>query len=164
MQKIAVSIAICLVGAPCFAGSARYECVRASEPIDVDGKMDEAAWQKAEPIADFIVWWTADWPAKTKTVARLCYDDDYIYGVFDCKDPDLYAKYDKRDGYLWESDAVEFFFQPDAQCTTYYEFEIAPNGAILDARFPRVGAPGGIDTWAKWNCDIEVAVHVAGTL
>jgi len=156
--------AVCIVGWDALVAAAPYPCVRAEEPIAIDGKMDDAAWQRAEPIIDFVLWWTADAVPTTKTVARLCYDDDHVYAFFVCEDPDLYAKYAKRDGYLWESDAVELFFQPDPACSMYYEIEVAPNEAVLDARLPRVGAPGGIDRWSKWNADIELAVRCNGTV
>ena len=164
MKSNTACVLACVVAMACAAYAGPYEVIPTTEPIVVDGKMDEAVWEKAEPITDFIRWWTADTKAATRTAARLCSDENYIYAFFECDDPDLFTKYDQRDGYLWESDVVEFFFQPDAECTMYYEIEAAPNGAILDARFPRVGAPGGINRWSQWNCNIKIAVQVNGTL
>ena len=36
----------------------RYDIVRATSPIIIDGKLDDAAWQQAQPVGDFHYnWW-----------------------------------------------------------------------------------------------------------
>ena len=55
-----------------------YECPRATGPIKIDGKADEPAWANAVVIESFVAFW-ANRPGKTKTKARLLWDDEYIY-------------------------------------------------------------------------------------
>lgn len=137
-------------------------CERASGPIVIDGKGDDAAWAKITPITDFRLWKTFGKPTE-KTTFRICYDDQNIYALFECDDKDVFALYDTRDANLWESDVVELFFQPSDDSPIYYEFEVAPNNAVFDARMVNTGS-GGFRRWAAWNCDIRTATHIQGTL
>src|SRR5438128_9683162 len=54
------------------------ECRWATGPIKIDGKLDEAAWEKADVLGNFVVYWQQR-PAKTPTKARLLWDDNYLY-------------------------------------------------------------------------------------
>ena len=139
-----------------------FECARAESAIVVDGKADEAAWAAIEPITDFRLWHTFGQPAE-RTAVRVCYDDANLYLLYECADKDVFALYNERDANLWESDVVEVFLQPDPSNPIYYEFEIAPNNTVFDARMVNTGS-GGFRRWARWNCDIRVAARVDGTL
>lgn len=53
---------------------------RTSNPISLDGRLDEAAWAKASPASGF----TQDWPqrgqaARQRTEVRVLYDDRFLY-------------------------------------------------------------------------------------
>jgi cellulose/xylan binding protein with CBM9 domain len=137
-------------------------CPLATGPIAIDGKADEAAWSDAVALDDFRLWRTFGDPTE-HTTARLCYDDDFLYALFECVDCDIYALYDERDARTWESDVVELFLQPDPANPMYYEFEIAPNNTVFDGRFVNTGS-GGFRRWAKWNCAIQTATTIRGTL
>jgi 2',3'-cyclic-nucleotide 2'-phosphodiesterase (5'-nucleotidase family) len=137
-------------------------CERASGPIVIDGKGDDAAWAKIAPITDFRLWKTFGKPTEGTTF-RICYDDTNIYALFECADLDVFALYDTRDANLWESDVVELFLQPSDDRPIYYEFEVAPNNAVFDARMVNTGS-GGFRRWAAWNCDIRTATQIQGTL
>lgn len=139
-----------------------FPCVRAASPIIVDGKADEEAWTKAAPITEFRLLKTFGKPTE-KTSVRFCYDDENLYALFECDDKDVFTLYDQRDANLWESDAVELFFKPDANNPIYYEFEVAPNNAVFDARMVNTGS-GGFKRWAAWDCAIRTATHIRGTL
>ena len=52
-----------------------YDIQRASAPITIDGKLDEAAWQDAPAIGDFTFLWVKE-GAREQTVAKLLWDDD----------------------------------------------------------------------------------------
>lgn len=139
-----------------------FECNRAHGRIVVDGRLDEAAWKAIPPITDFRLWRTYGHPTE-KTEFRICYDDRNLYASFRCDDPDIFTLYNRRDANLWESDAVELFLQPDPTNPIYYEFEVAPNNAVFDARMVNTGS-GGFKRWARWNSRIRTATHIEGTL
>lgn len=140
----------------------RFECAKASGAIVVDGSGDDAAWQDVEAIDAFRLWFTLDTPTSATSV-KMCYDDDNLYLLYECDDPDVFTLYEERDAFLWESDVVELFVAPDDDSPIYYEFEFAPNGAIFDGRFVNRGS-GGFRRWAAWDCDLQMKATVRGTL
>src|SRR5262245_7163133 len=87
------------------------ECRWASGKIKIDGKTDEVAWEKAQIIDSFQVYWQNRKP-RTSTKARLLWDDDYLYFTADMEDTDLYADVTERNGMIWSNDVFELFFKP----------------------------------------------------
>ena len=56
----------------------RYEVKRAAAPLVIDGKLDEKAWQAADPIV-LIFPWESQSGAKQKTTVRALWDDQNLY-------------------------------------------------------------------------------------
>src|ERR1700694_277679 len=63
------------------------ECRWASGKIKVDGKTDEIAWENAQVIDGFQVFWQNRKP-RTSTKARLLWDDEHLYFTADMEDSD----------------------------------------------------------------------------
>lgn len=141
---------------------AEYVCKGAASPIVVDGKGDETAWKTAPPMEDFRLLRTFR-PPTERTTVRFCYDAKNLYALFECADPDICVLNRGRDARIWESDCVELFLKPDAPNPIYYEFEVSPANDVFDARFVNTGS-GGFQRWAAWNCAVETAVEVRGTV
>ena len=60
--------------------SKRVAAVRTSEPIVVDGALDEAAWALAEPAGDFYQQFPDEFgPATERSDVRFLYDDEMLY-------------------------------------------------------------------------------------
>lgn len=137
-------------------------CPKLAAPIVIDGVVDEA-WAAVPPNASFRIWGSPEEEPTYKTTVRIAFDDDYLYFLFDCADSDIYCLYESRDAYLWESDVVELFLVPDPGKPLYYEFQVAPNGALFDARFVSRGG-GDFRRWAQWDAPMEAAVDARGTL
>ncbi len=141
-------------------------CLRAEAPVTVDGAPSDEAWAGAEIVRDFRLWGTLGKPA-SETALRLCYDDRYLYALFECADDDIFTLYNERDAHLWEADVVELFFEPapllGRDVPIYYEFQVAPNNAVFDARMVNSGS-GGFRRWAEWDCGMRTAVEVDGSI
>src|SRR5947207_1924118 len=61
--------------------------VRITEPIILDGRLDEAAWTLATPATDFLQKLPNNGaPASERTEARFLYDDDNLYIGIICFD------------------------------------------------------------------------------
>src|SRR4029450_13638960 len=73
-----------------------YEVKRASRPIVVDGKLDDAAWKTPATI-ELQFPWSQQTGAKQKTVARILWDDQFLYASYDCDDTDIVAHFTERD-------------------------------------------------------------------
>ena len=60
---------------------------RISTPIEIDGRLDEEAWSRAEPIDQFTqAKPQAGYPASERTEVRIVYDDKKIYVGAICYD------------------------------------------------------------------------------
>lgn len=141
----------------------KAECRRANGPIKLDGQLDEKAWQKAQPIRDFAVFWEKR-KARTATEARLLWDDDHLYFAAQMEDKDLYALEKKRNGMTWEDDVFELFFKPDGARLGYYEFQVSALGTQLELALPSRGS-GGFRRFASAPAlGMESAVKRDGTL
>ena len=58
---------------------------RVREPIEMDGWLDEAAWERARPIGDFYEGETDEGlPSTERTIVRVVYDDENLYFGFFC--------------------------------------------------------------------------------
>ena len=110
----------------------RYDVVRATSPIVIDGKLDDAAWQHAPPVGDFHYnWWKAG--EREATIARMLWDDTNLYVAYFCHDKHISATVTQRHGPVSKDDCVEIFLSPNPQKPkNYYTFEINAIGAMLN--------------------------------
>lgn len=107
-----------------------YHVHRATEPIVIDGVLDERDWRAAE-VVQLRETVTGTEP-KQVTSLRLLWDASYLYVGFECSDTDIYSPYTERDDPLWESEVVEVFIDDNCNGITYLEFEINPRNALVD--------------------------------
>jgi hypothetical protein len=139
------------------------ECRWAAGPIKIDGKLDEPAWQKAEELKDFAVYWQ-NRPARTATRARLLWDERYLYFAAVMEDSDLYADIKERNGTIWFNDVFELFFKPAEDRLSYFEFQVSAANTQLELFFPSRGS-GGYQRFAPLTrLGMESAVALEGTL
>ena len=69
-----------------------YKVSRASEPLIIDGEMNDISWNKAE-VVTFNYFYRGDKPAeKQSTEFRMLWDDENLYLFFVCKDTSLTAR------------------------------------------------------------------------
>lgn len=106
---------------------------RATSAVVVDGRGHDAAWKQAEKIVFSFPWNDVTKEAPQSTVARMLYDDEALYLLYECVDPYLHAEVTDKDGPVWEEDAVEIFVTPNpADITSYFGYEMNANGTFLD--------------------------------
>ncbi|MDP6506231.1 MAG: sugar-binding protein, partial [Planctomycetota bacterium] len=129
-----------------------------SKPPVIDGKLDDKAWPKIQPFSPFLISGTKT-PAPIQTEVKACFDGGALYFAIVCLDPSspkLKAKYDRRDGPLWEDDAIEIFINPDDR--TYYQFILNSKGARCDLSYPK---PSGGKTGLDWNAKPDWSVKTS---
>jgi hypothetical protein len=114
-----------------------YGARRTVGAIRVDGKLDEASWQRAPRIRQFRHIRQPDRPSKFPTEASLVWDDSNLYIAFDCTDPDPWGTMKNRDDHLWDEEVVEVFLDPDGDGLNYAELEVSPNNVVVDLLIPR---------------------------
>lgn len=101
-----------------------------STPITIDGRVDEAAWMRADEI--LIQYGRMSKDKRSPARVRLLWDERYLYAAFTVPDTKIIAPVLQRDGSVWESDCVEMFLLPDHRVGVYWEIEVSPSGSILD--------------------------------
>jgi Carbohydrate family 9 binding domain-like len=137
----------------------RYQVHRARQAIVVDGKLDDAAWKAADTL-EFRFPWERQTGAKQKTVARLLWNDEYLFVGYDCEDADIVAHHTERDDPTYEDDAVELFLNPDPSQDWYYGMEMNARAVLFDYfyAFPRT-------LLKRLNFSgVQIATHLRGTL
>ena len=134
-----------------------YEVSRTSTPVQVDGKLDDAVWNKVAPLGDFRQ--NLDGLASVaKTEARMLYDDDFLYVSFRCPDKNIWATMKVRDQHLWLEEVVEVFVQADPHKGSYIELEVNPLGTMLDIYLLDIRKPLHYESWnsqrLKWGIQL----------
>ncbi|TMA43775.1 MAG: hypothetical protein E6J82_06065 [Deltaproteobacteria bacterium] len=107
---------------------------RTGPGIEIDGRMDEPAWQAA-PLHDGFTQVTPDEgrPATVRTAFRVLWDDEYLYFGAVCDDPEgATATLSRRDRFI-EGDSVQFDLDTTFDRRTAYHFQVYAAGQQLDA-------------------------------
>ena len=138
-----------------------YEVSRTATPIQVDGKLDDAVWARAEPFADLRLNIDGS-PAPYKTEVRALYDDTFLYFSFRSHDDNIWATLKTRDQHLWDEEVVEVFLQADPYQRNYIELEVNPLGTMLDIYLLDIRKPLRYESWNSQK--IKWGVQVSGTV
>ncbi len=114
--------------------------------IDMDGRLDEEAWERAIPITDF----TQQEPVEggtpsERTEIRVVYDEDALYiGAMFYDDPEGILVFQKRrDGFLSADDRFMWILDTFGDGRTGYFFETNAAGVMGDALISGGGGRGG---------------------
>lgn len=140
-----------------------YRCRPTSDPIAINGKLDEPAWASCAWTSDFVDVASGDRAALQSRV-RMLYDADYLYIAAEMEEPDVTGERTDHDDKLYLENAFEVFIDPDCDGRNYVEIEINPMNAILDLMMEKPYAQRG-KAHLEWTCDgMKHGVYVAGTL
>lgn len=143
-----------------------YQVLRTDQGIQVDGRLDEADWQRTAPIAFVMPWSDLTKEAPQSTTARLLWDDDNLYIIYECVDPHLDSEVTAHDGPVYREDAVEIFAAPNAATPgNYYGYEMNINGTLLDYIAFDGGAERTKAIHPSWQSEgVVIATTYDGTL
>lgn len=161
-MRVAAAFCLMLLAASLQAADKpEYTIKRTTVPIQIDGRLDEPAWFAAESVGPFqFAWYTQG--DKEQTVAKMLWDDEYLYVAYVCDDAHISAEHFEHDSAVWEDDAVEVFAAPNPdQPNVYYNIEMSVGGANLDHFHPK--GPGD-ELDKKWDPALKIATTVKGTL
>ena len=99
---------------------AHYTAYKVSSRIQIDGRLDEAAWKQAPMSPPFVDILTGK-PTLHDTRAMLLWDDQNLYVAYRVEEPHVHAKFTTNNSPIYYDNDVEFFI---AGQDSYYEFEI----------------------------------------
>jgi hypothetical protein len=109
-----------------------YYCIKTTDKIKIDGKLNEKIWTKLKSIESFKFPWAKKGDLKQKTIAKLTWDDKYLYVGYLACDKDIQAIKRGRKGNVWMDDVVEIFLDPTPKDKSYFGFELNALGDLLD--------------------------------
>lgn len=125
-------------------------------PISIDGKLDEAAWQKADVGTNF--WQKLPYFSEEtdpKTEVRLCYDSDYLYISAKCfQTEDLIIQSLKRDEF-WDNDGIGVLLDPLNTKTNAFLFGISAVGVQWDAQRSQTADDVNTDWSNRWYSAVD---------
>jgi hypothetical protein len=107
---------------------------RITEPITIDGRLDEAVWEGAPAVTEFTqIVPNEGGPASQRTEVRFLYDDDAIYVGARLHDTgEIRGRLGRRDMSMGDSDWLTVIFDSYHDHRTAYGFEINPAGVRRD--------------------------------
>ena len=154
------------------APAARFDVVKASVPIKIDGVLDEAAWAEAPAIPLPFEWTPGDnIPAPVKTECLVTYDLRNLYVAFRCFDPEpkkIRAHLMDRDDTdtLILDDHVSFMVDSFNDERRAFQFRINPMSVQADANFSESEGYEDFSWDAIWDAKAKItdwgwAVEVA---
>jgi len=153
-------IILLLIVLPLCSKAQELAANRTNLRITIDGILDESVWQQADSIDTFYQFEPHhNAPATFNTIIRAAYDGKMLYVAFDCKDPNpnkITARATKRDGEVFDDDAVAIALDTFEDNNSAYMFGINPIGTQIDMFF----ADNGRTTDTQWDETWYAAAHV----
>ena len=139
----------------------KIHAVKVNEPPNIDGLLDDPAWQKAVKVTGF---WRMDFDelASEQTEVLICHDNEHLYVAFLCHDsqPQLIrAQQRKRGGAFGNDDWVSLGIDPlnrprltpDQPIYIFYVNPIGTQDEIV---------PGGAAAKIEWRGDWKAAAKI----
>jgi len=141
-----------------------YVCHRASEPPQIDGRLNEAAWKAARWTDDFAdIEGDAKPKPRFRTRAKMLWDDDYFYVAAELEEPHVWGTLTNHDAVIFHDNDFEVFIDPDGDNHEYYEFEINALNTGWDLFLKKPYKDGG-PAMNEWEIPgLKTAVHVRGS-
>ena len=159
--------ALCLLAGMAHAQQApkRYACRRTPSAIRVDGRLNDAAWKRAEWTDAFVDIQGASQPQpRFRTRAKMLWDDEYLYIGAELEEPDVWATLTEHDSVIFRDNDFEVFLNPSGDGRNYFEFEINALNTGWDLFLPKPYREGG-KADNSWDIPgLKTAVAVDGTL
>lgn len=131
--------------------SAEFTATRCESPPKLDGRLNDAVWQKATKIEGFLRQNTEE-PAEIKTAAYVLYCDDAIYFGAHCTVPEgEKIRSGKRPGGIGmgKDDIVAFMLDPGGKKIEYFAFYVNADGSVYN----ETRAQGGFMSNSDWRSD-----------
>ena len=117
------------------------------EPPTIDGRVDDAVWELAEPITDFIqaepLQGTS---ASERTVVRMLYDDRALYIgaiLYDSEPDQILTSDSRRDSGMEDSDSFQIIVDTYHDLQNGFVFGTNPSGIEFDGQVSNEGRGGG---------------------
>jgi predicted metalloprotease with PDZ domain len=142
-----------------------YICYRATGPIRIDGRLDDAAWQAASWTSAFVdIEGDVRPRPRFRTRAKMLWDDTYFYAGALLDEPHVWGSLTEHDSVIFRDNDFEIFIDPDGDNHEYYEIEVNALNTVWDLFLKKPYRDDG-RAFSQWEIPgLKTAVHVMGTL
>jgi hypothetical protein len=161
-----LAFALCALAAAAWCQPPKhYTCHRATKPIRIDGKLDDAAWRDAAWTDDFVDIQGAGHPTpRFRTRVKMLWDDRYLYVAAELQEPHVWATLAEHDSVIFQDNDFEVLLNPSGDGRNYFEFEINALNTGWDLFLNKPYREGG-KADNSWEIPgLLTAVHVDGAL
>jgi hypothetical protein len=125
----------------------------------VDGAIEAKVWRLAQPVS--LVLTESGKPPLQPTVARMLYDDDFLYAAFHCADSDIWGALPNHNDPIYREEVVEIFLDPARRRRCYVEIEVSPLNVTFEAYVLNDPRCPALQALTQWTCrGLRTAVHV----
>ena len=142
-----------------------YVCYKVNDQLNMDGKINEPAWLKAEWTDIFA---DIEGPSKPKptheTRAKMLWDDTYLYLAAYLEEPHIWAMLKERESIIYYDNDFEVFIDPVPDNYHYAEIEVNAFGTIMDLLLARPYRNGVVPSFG-WDCKgLLLGIDIQGTI
>ncbi len=128
-----------------------------TEPIRIDGDLQENTWQNGVVASDF---WQQfpkdDIKAERKTEVRMTYDDNFLYVAATCYDTTNHIIQTlRRDVNYWDSDGFAITIDPVNEKTYGFLFGVSPLGVQTEALLGTFQDEIGTEWDNRWYSNVK---------
>ncbi|MDQ2922087.1 MAG: carbohydrate binding family 9 domain-containing protein [Acidobacteriota bacterium] len=135
-------------------GTRRIRALRVSEPIKIDGRLDEAVWSQAQSAGEFRQEEPNEGtPATEKTEVRVLFDEKNLYvGIhaFDSEPARINSRELVRDADFLNDDQIQILLDTYHDRRNGYRFTVNPLGTQQDALITDEGRDINLSWDAPW--------------
>jgi len=142
-----------------------YVIYKTSNPLTINGKLDELAWEQTRWTDPFLDIQGEHLPTpRFATRAKMLWDDQFLYIAAEMEEPHLWATIEERDAVIFQENNFEIFIDPDGDTHNYYELEINALKTFWDLMLTKPYRTGGRPLNAWDIKGLEIGVDLRGTL
>jgi hypothetical protein len=142
-----------------------YVVQHTSQPLRMDGRLTEAAWQQAAWTTDFVDIEGAAKPLPThQTRVKMLWNDSTLFVAATLQEPQIWAYQTRHDDIIYYDNDFEVFIDPDNNTHQYFEIEVNALNKIFDLYLPKPYRNQG-DALISWDvAGLQSGVAIDGTL
>jgi hypothetical protein len=142
-----------------------YVVQHTSQPLRLDGRFSEAAWQQAAWTTDFVdIEGTAKPLPTYQTRVKMLWNDSTLFIATTLQEPQIWAYQTRHDDIIYYDNDFEVFIDPDNNTHQYFEVEVNALGKIFDLYLPKPYRNQG-DALISWDvAGLQTGVAIEGTL
>jgi hypothetical protein len=102
-----------------------YLCRYATQPIQIDGKLDDSAWVSAPWTTDFVdIQGSSKDKPRFRTRAKMLWDEEFLYISAELEEAHIWGTLTNHDAVIFQDPDFEVFLDPDGDTHRYFEVEL----------------------------------------